>query len=433
MKKKSAKKTKANANDKSNTIFVQIASYRDPQLLPTIEDMLEKAEHPENLRIGIAWQFCADDTWPDVDKYKDDSRFRIIEIDYKDSKGVCWARNAVQQLYQEEEYTLQIDSHHRFVEHWDTKLINMLKQLQNDGHKKPLITAYIPSFDPDNDPDARVQEPWKMNFDRFIPEGAVFFLPASFDHWDDKTNPLPARFYSAHFAFSLGKFSKEVQHDPNYYFHGEEISIAARAYTHGYDLFHPHEVICWHEYTRKGRTKQWDDDTKWVDRNNASHLRNRKLFEMDGEKRDIDFGIYGFGKERTLKDYERYSGLCFKTRGIQQIVMDKRPPPDPQSANMTDEEFDNSLLNIFKHCIDIQYGQVPEEDYDFWAVAFRDKDGKDMFRKDADAQEIASFKNDPDGYCKVWREFQTKQLPYDWIVWPHSKSKGWAEAIVGRL
>ena len=154
---------------------------------------------------------------------------------------------------------------------------------------------------------------------------------------------------------------------------------------------------------------------------------------MDGEKRDIDFGIYGFGKERTLKDYERYSGLCFKTRGIQQIVMDKRPPPDPQSANMTDEEFDNSLLNIFKHCIDIQYGQVPEEDYDFWAVAFRDKDGKDMFRKDADAQEIASFKNDPDGYCKVWREFQTKQLPYDWIVWPHSKSKGWAEAIVGRL
>jgi len=87
MKKKSAKKTKATTKSKSNTIFVQIASYRDPQLLPTIEDMLEKAEHPENIRIGIAWQFCTDDTWPDVDKYKDDSRFRIIEIDYKTVRG----------------------------------------------------------------------------------------------------------------------------------------------------------------------------------------------------------------------------------------------------------------------------------------------------------------------------------------------------------
>ena len=182
MKKKREKKTK-----KSSTIFVQIAAYRDPQLLPTIEDMLDKADHPENLRIGIAWQHSEDDTWPDVDKYEKDDRFRIAKIPYTESKGVCWARNTVQQMYQDEDYTLQLDSHHRFVGGWDTMLINMLKSLQKDGHKKPLLTAYIPSFDPDNDPGARVKEPWKMNFDRFIPEGAIFFLPASFDSWDVKT------------------------------------------------------------------------------------------------------------------------------------------------------------------------------------------------------------------------------------------------------
>jgi hypothetical protein len=38
------------------TIFVQIASYRDPQLIPTIKDMLGKAKYPENLRLGIARQ-----------------------------------------------------------------------------------------------------------------------------------------------------------------------------------------------------------------------------------------------------------------------------------------------------------------------------------------------------------------------------------------
>jgi hypothetical protein len=272
-----------------------------------------------------------------------------------------------------------------------------------------------------------------MNFDRFIPEGAVFFLPASFDPWDDSSKPLPARFYSAHFAFSVGDFAKEVQHDPNYYFHGEEISVGVRAYTHGYDLFHPNKIVCWHEYTRKGRTKQWDDDRIWGERNASSHLRNRKLFGMYGEPQDIDFGIYGFGTVRTLRDYEKYSGLSFNKRAIQQRVLDHKSPPDPETSNLSDEEFDNKLLSIFKHCIDIQYGQVPEEDYDFWAVAFRTKDGRDLFRKDADKNEIESFKHDPDGYCKVWREFQTQERPYDWIVWPHSVSKGWADPIIGVL
>jgi glycosyltransferase involved in cell wall biosynthesis len=419
-------------DEKTNTIFIQIASYRDPQLIPTLKDMLDKAKHPENLRIGICWQHSDDDSWDNLEEFKNDNRFRIIDVNYKESKGVCWARNSIQQLYSNEKYTLQLDSHHRFVEHWDEKLINMLQSLQSKGYSKPLLTAYIPSFDPDNDPDARIREPWKMNFDRFIPEGAVFFLPASFDIADDKTQPLPARFYSAHFAFSVGDFAIEVQHDPDYYFHGEEISIAARAYTHGYDLFHPNEVIVWHEYTRKGRSKQWDDDKIWVERNNASHLKNRKLFEMDGEKRDIDFGKYGFGTIRSLRDYEKYSGLCFSKRAITPQVKQNIPPPDVLQ-NSSDEEFDNALLSIFKHCIDIQYSQVPENDYDFWAVAFKDKNGNDIHRQDADKDEISRMKNDPDGYCKVWREFQTREKPSSWIVWPHSSSKGWSDPITGYL
>lgn len=431
-KEKKAKKTTNTNSQSDNTIFIQIAAYRDPQLSHTLKDMLDKAKYPENLRVGIAWQHSADDAWDNIDQFKSDSRFKIIDINYADSKGVCWARNAVQALYDGEKYTLQLDSHHRFAQNWDETLINMLTDLQKAGHPKPLITAYIPSFDPDNDPASRIMEPWKMNFDRFIPEGAVFFLPANFDSWDDKTKPLPARFYSAHFAFSVGDFAKEVRHDPNYYFHGEEISIAVRAFTSGYDLFHPNVVVCWHEYTRKGRTKQWDDDKSWVQRNNSSHLRNRKLFEMDGEKRDIDFGDYGFGSVRSLRDYERYSGLCFSKRAITQHVLDHKAPPDPNGL-ISDEAFDSALLKIFKHCIDIGFSQVPETDYDFWAVAFKDKEGNDVYRKDADGEEIKRMKTDPDGYCKVWREFQTMEKPYSWIVWPHSASKGWSDPITGIL
>lgn len=429
MKAKTKAKIKTKVKTKQPTIFIQIASYRDPQLLPTIRDCIAKAKHPEQLRFGICWQHDEKDS---LEEFAKDDRLRVIDVPYLESKGTCWARNGIQQLYKGETYTLQLDSHHRFTQDWDKILIGMMEQLRKKGHKKPLLTGYIPSFDPDNDPAARVQIPWKMNFDRFIPEGAVFFLPASIDDYKERTEPVPARFYSAHFCFTDGIFCKEVPHDPDYYFHGEEISIAARAYTWGYDLFHPHEVVIWHEYTRKGRPKQWDDDKQWVDRNNKCHLKNRKLFEMDGEKRDVDFGPYGFGKVRSLRDYERYSGLCFKKRGVQQYVLDHHYAPNP-AVFKTEKQFEDSCLKIFKHCVDIRYEQVPEKDYDFWCVAFKDKAGADLYRKDADKEEINRMFNDPDKYCKVWREFHTEELPSSWIVWPHSLEKGWADPITGQM
>jgi hypothetical protein len=412
-------------------IFIQIASYRDPELIKTIKSAIENAKKPKNLIFAIARQFNPDDKFDDLSEYDNDKRFRILNIPYLESKGACWARHLVQQLYEGEEYTLQIDSHMRFAQNWDDEMIKMIKQLQKKGHKKPLLTGYVSSFDPDNEPQGRVQEPWRMAFDRFIPEGAVFFLPETIPGWQTLKEPVTARFYSAHYCFTLGQFSKEVQHDPDYYFHGEEISIAARAYTWGYDLFHPHKTLIWHEYTRKGRTKQWDDDKKWVERNNYCHKKNRALFGMDNEE-PMDHGIFGFGPERTLRDYEKYSGLLFSKRAIQQETIDKKYPPNTYDYS-SEEEWMESFASIFKHCIDIGYTQVPEEDYDFWAVAFHDENDETIYRKDADPNEIRNMKNDPDGYCKVWREFQTTSKPKYWVVWPYSKSKGWGERITGNL
>ena len=412
-------------------IFVQIASYRDPQLIPTIDDMLDNAKYPENLRIGICHQYHPEDEFSNLTKYRLDDRFRIIDVLYSESKGACWARHQIQQVYSGETYTLQIDSHMRFEQGWDETLIEMINQLQKDGYKKPLLTGYVPSYDPDNDPDGRVNTPWRMSFDRFIPEGAVFFLPETIPDWEQLTSPVPARFYSAHFCFTLGQFSEEVQHDPEFYFHGEEISIGVRAFTHGYDLFHTHKVVIWHEYTRKGRTKQWDDDKDWVNKNNLAHKKNRQLFGMDGEV-ELDFGKYGFGTERTLKDYEKYSGLKFSKRAVQQYTLDKKYPPNPYEFD-TEEEWLDSFTTIFKHCIDLHFGQVPEKDYDFWVVAFHDKDDNTIHRQDADINEVNRMMNDSSGYCKIWREFQTTDKPHHWVVWPHSKTKGWCDRITGNL
>jgi hypothetical protein len=413
------------------TIFVQIAAYRDPQLIPTIKNMLENAKKPKNIRLGIARQFHPEDGFDDLSEYENDKRFRILDIPYEESTGVCWARNLTQQLYEGEDYTLQIDSHMRFEKDWDDTLIKMIKQLQKKGHKKPLLTGYVSSFDPENDPQGRVNEPWRMAFDRFTPEGVVFFLPETIPGWKELKEPVPARFYSAHFAFTLGVFSTEVQHDPEFYFHGEEISISVRAYTHGYDLFHPHKVVIWHEYTRKGRVKQWDDDKEWHKKNTACHIKNRQLLGVDGEVYSGDTSQF-FGTERTIRDYERYSGLLFSKRAIQQETIDKKYPPNTYNYS-SEEEWIDSFATIFKHCIDLDLNRVPETDYDFWVVAFHNDKDETIYRQDADANEIVRIKNDPDGYGKVWREFNTTERPKYWVVWPHSISKDWCERIVGNL
>jgi hypothetical protein len=413
-----------------NTIFVQIASFRDPQLIPTLEDMIANAKYPENLRIGICNQYNTEDEF-NLDKFRDDDRFRIDNVLDTESKGVCWARHMVQQRYSGETYTLQIDSHMRFEKDWDKTLIKMLKDLQKKGYKKPLLTGYVSSFDPDNDPKGRVTEPWRMAFDRFTPEGCVFFLPETIPGWKDLKEPITARFYSAHFCFTLGEFSIEVQHDPEYYFHGEEISIAVRAYTYGYDLFHPHKVVIWHEYTRKNRTKHWDVDSEWYKKNESSHKRNRELLGVDGLVFSGDSSLY-FGTERTIKDYEKYSGILFEKRAVQQYTIDKQYPPNPYDYK-TEEEWRDSFLSIFKHCIDLSFDMVKETDYDFWVVAFHNEKDETLFRKDADPNEIAMMKRDPDRYCKIWREFNTTEKPKYWVVWPHSTSKGWCDRITGNL
>lgn len=413
-------------------IFIQIASYRDPQLIPTIKNMFENAKRPKNLVLAIARQFHSEDGFDNLDEYRNDKRFKILDIPYQESRGVCWARNLTQQLYDNEEYTMQIDSHMRFEKNWDDTLIKMIKGLQKDGYEKPLLTGYVPSFDPDNDPEGRAKEPWRMAFDRFIPEGAVFFLPESIPNWRELKGPVPSRFYSAHFCFTLGQFSKEVQHNPEYYFHGEEISIAARAYTWGYDLFHPHIPVVYHEYTRKGRTKQWDDDRDWGNKNKYSHSLNRKLFGMDGEPQEGHDGLFGFGPHRTLRDYEKYAGILFKKRAVQKYTLDKNYPPNPYNYE-TEEEWEKDFATVFKHCIDVSYSSVPEKDYDFWVVAFHGPNDETLYRKDADKNEVQRLLKDPDGYCKIWREFQTDVTPKYWVVWPHSESKGWCDRITGQL
>lgn len=461
------------------TIFVQIASYRDPELIPTLKSLIVNSKYPKNIRVVVNWQHAEDETFDDfLDKgfemiglhsytlndidgekkefnilemeYKK-ARVELIDVDYTKTKGTCWARHLVQLQYNNEDYTLQLDSHHRFVEEWDTKAIEMLESVRTEETPKPILTGYIPSYNPSNDPEGRVNIPWQTNFDRFIPEGAVFFIPSEMKNWKERDKPQRARFYSGHFCFADGSFAVDVKHDPNYFFHGEEISIAVRAFTHGYDLFTPHKLLIWHEYTRKGRTKVWDDHTNinkkkgkvekdWVERNNLCHARNRILFGMDGEDpNQINFGEYGFGRERTLREYEEYAGISFEHRGVQQPTLDQEEPPVNLEYE-TEEEWKNSFARSNDIRICVHKNEFPKafddgkvlDDIDFCFVGAHDEDGNELHRKDLTGAQFKNYINDS-GWIDYRFIFLSSVAPSSYTVWPHSKSKGWLDRVVKKI
>jgi hypothetical protein len=416
--------------ERTDSIFIQIASYRDPELRPTLQNLLDTASGKFNYSICIAWQHSSKDLWDTLEDYKHDSRFKILDIDYRESKGACWARNLIQQHYSGETYTLQLDSHHRFVQDWDIELVTMLKELQSNSYAKPLITTYLPSYFPDKDPQSRTQAVWQMDFNRFTPEGYIFTMPSTVQNWRQLTKPIPARYYSAHFAFTLGQFCNEVQHDPYMYFHGEEPSIAARAYTWGYDLFHPHKIVAWHEYTREGKRKHWDDFRTWSKLDQESHKRYRILHGMEQQYTRVAakelLGPYYFGPIRSLREYEEYSGVRFSDRKVQQYTLDRNQPPNPQYSSV--EELEANLVSVFKHCLDIHRTHFKCNDYEYWVISFEKLDGTVLARLDADADEITKLQREKGDWIKIWREYRGAR-PDKWVVWPYSKSKGYVERL----
>src|SRR5271165_7151910 len=395
-----------------STIFVQIATYRDAELLPTLRDCIAKAAHPENLRFGICWQH---DKTESLGKFIANPRFRVISIPYQDSKGVCWARNAIQSLYAGETYTLQLDSHHRFVSGWDSK--------------KSVLTSYAPHYDPRKAKPPK-SEPWKIAFDKFTPDGRLLTRPSFIQNHRDMARPIPARFYSAHFAFTVGAFCEEVKHAPSLYFLGEEITITVRAFTHGYDLYHPHEVIVWHEYTRDYRRKHWDDHSAgndpWYVRDAAAGDRIASLLGQQPHR--LDLGEFGLGNSRSLSDYERYAGINFKLRLVQDYTREDQPPPNPEVYS--DDDWETRLRKNFVATILLGRGKLPPlKNVDFWYVGLHDKAGTELFRQDMLPESLEQvLQKDP---VRFDLNYRSASKAASLTIWPHSASRGWLHKITG--
>lgn len=226
------------------------------------------------------------------------------------SLGACWARSRTQLLRRGEDYFLQIDSHMRFVQDWDQRLIGMLAKCPSE---KPVLSTYPLEFTPP---------------DTYAKEGINILIPKGFDSLGILTNsvrnvpvdmataiPMPSYLIGAGLIFSFGRMVDEVPYDPYIYFQGEEISMAVRLWTNGWDIFTPNEVIAYHDYgVRPDRIRNWKDPIAkdgldLPSRRRVCYLLGIEVQRPTDNMEEIE--EYGVGSVRTISEFETTSGIDF--------------------------------------------------------------------------------------------------------------------------
>jgi len=412
-------------------IFIQIASYRDPELSLTIRDCIKKAKHPERFTFGICWQ--RDDT-ESLEEFATDPRVRVKEYSYTESQGLGWARNITNQLYDGEKYTLQLDSHHRFVQDWDVIMMEDYEQALTMS-PKPILTTYCTPFDTKADASTYNPAPCLMSQYEFSSDKLLMSMPYYIQDYKTRDKVIRARTLSGHFYFVSGEFIKDVPYDPDIYFGGytEETTMSVRAFTSGYDFFSPYRMLMWHEYTRKYRPKHWDDHGKESstkktsgERDALARSKTRQLFGQ--EDNGIDMTTGGLGTVRSLHDYEIYGGFDFKNCLIQNYtLLVKEPPNSPQ----WEEEFKKTNVKL-KVEWDVDHFKSEDiGDYEFITLGIVDKFNTNLFRVD--------FK--PETHSEIFKYNQNSieadiiadHPPDKLVMYAHSKQNLWTKRYEKKL
>lgn len=317
---------------KKDKIFVSVASYRDKQCIPTIKNLADMADNPENLVIYICQQnsiFDKDcENWCKNDKTNKTCQVSKIErLSHFEAKGPTWARWRNQQKWDGEEYFMQIDSHTRMTKGWDTKL---KEQLALCPSEKAILTQYPLEFDivtNEKDQGDPIKENWRVDKNRggmyiqkFDMNDGLYRIQSDYTTTSTRY-PFKSYAWAAGFSFSRGEICREVSYDPYtpFLFFGEEMDIAARAWTCGWDLYSPSIPVVFHNYKRDHRSTFWENPSQKP----LEILSRFRIYVRLGylSKDDIpekykfiltDIDKFPIEKERSLHDWQKLLSIDLK-------------------------------------------------------------------------------------------------------------------------
>jgi len=237
-----------------------------------------------------------------------------------DAKGPTYARHMSEKLWDDQFFAMQIDAHTMFVQNWDSKAISQFKNLKNEY---AIMSTYLSNYYGGLDENghslthtAPIICETKMNRDGMLTHlSAQGPLPSWPKRW--KNTPMISPYLGAGLMFNRGHRLKRVPYDCclEQLFAGEEFSIAARAWTHGYDFYGPSEDFAFHPYNRpkKERPPTYLENWKDVDggkKQASAKKRIRHILKMEElpEHQRIPLNTdhieeYGLGEKRELDDY----------------------------------------------------------------------------------------------------------------------------------
>jgi hypothetical protein len=207
--------------------------------------------------------------------------------------------------------------------------------------------------------------------------------------------------------------------------------MTLRAFTSGYDLFHPHETIIWHDYGRPTAAKHWSDHTKdnsvtrgWHEMDSYSKNKVRRL--LTGQPVDT----YGLGMVRSLEEYEAYTGISLKLRKVQDYTVRCEEPPNPEAGSDWMGQIFTWMVRITLDRAALPVSAL--EDCSFWYVGVCGEDGNEIYRQDIPQSQLAALPSNEPTVVLIC-EFESGTIPASWTVWPVSDSLGWLAKLEGRL
>lgn len=296
-----------------NKIFLSIAAFCDPMLLFTVRSAFAKARFPDRISFGVVDQSHAS---VETEITHIGSEASYLHIDPRHSRGACWARALAMTLYAGEEYFLQIDSHTCFDRNWDVTLVDTIETIsQRSGNDKVIVSTRPFAFEIDDDGRIRKHR-FSATTLKLVPKTNTIRLddPVVYFscHDSKKMQDLPGFQVSAAFLFARGRLVEEIPYDPYMYFHGEEQNISIRAFTHGWDIWHPNRLPLCHLYKKRVAGEaplHWDNEFDISRSMKSEVLRENSSKRLSNLLKGEIGGVYGTGRNRSLDLYLSYSGF----------------------------------------------------------------------------------------------------------------------------
>jgi hypothetical protein len=297
------------------TIFLSVAGYRDTELPKTIKSFLDTAKYPRDIKFNVLSQDVPN-KHPDLSFVKN---INYLKMDYNKARGAGYARKLIMDEYNGEDYFFQIDSHSRAGNNWDVILMTMLAQAQDDAKTEKVMLSQFPA-------------PYNVltnGKDEFVYDDRWYWSDPSWssvvrtdsDTWAANREkmksfdvPHPSHTILAGYIFAPGTLTKEVPYDERISFMGEELCFAIRAYTRGWKIYSPHEMLLWHYYVRKGHPKVWSqrDNAAKHSRDRWSELEKASMKIQKSVLTGEEQGIYGIGDKDLYQEYQEMIGIDFK-------------------------------------------------------------------------------------------------------------------------